>query len=100
MIRSELMGDVAKDHLVLLQIEGMHCHRCERAIQRALGAFAGVREVEVDFLSGQASVLHEPGCVSPQQLMDAVASAGYRATGYVEREFDIGADPSEDPGHG
>jgi uncharacterized protein len=82
------MGDAAKDHLVLLQIEGMHCHRCEAAIQRALGRFPGVREVEVDFPSGQASVLHEPGAVTPQGLMDAIADAGYRATGYVERQFD------------
>ncbi len=76
------------DHLVLIQIEGMHCHRCENAIQRALGSFPGVREVEVDFPSGQASVLHERGSVTVQQLMDAITQAGYRAKGYIEREFD------------
>jgi len=82
------MGDVARDHLVVLQIEGMHCHRCETSIQRALGAYPGVREVEVDFLSGQASVLHERGSVTAEQLMAAVNDAGYRATGFIEREFD------------
>jgi uncharacterized protein len=82
------MGSAANDHLVLLQIEGMHCHRCERAIQSALGAFPGVREVEVDFLSGQASVLHDRGSVTPAQLMDAINNAGYRALGFVERSFD------------
>ncbi|MFT3789163.1 MAG: heavy metal-associated domain-containing protein [Tepidisphaeraceae bacterium] len=83
------MGDVAKDHLVVLQIEGMHCHRCERAIQQALGGFPGVREVEVDFLSGQASVLHEPGSPTVQEMMDAVNDAGYKATGYVEKQLDV-----------
>lgn len=82
------MTNPAKDHLVLIQIEGMHCHRCENAIQRALGSFPGVREVEVDFPSGQASVLHELGSVTVKQLMDAITDAGYRAKGFIEREFD------------
>lgn len=77
-----------QDHLVLIQIEGMHCHRCEQAIQRALGAFPGVREVEVDFPSGQASVLHQRGSVSADELMRAIDDAGYRARSYVERTFD------------
>lgn len=82
------MQSPAADHLVLIQIEGMHCHRCEAAIQRALGQFPGVREVEVDFPSGQASVLHERGSVTAQQLMAAVESAGYRARSFIERQFD------------
>lgn len=83
------MGDASqKDHLVLIQIEGMHCHRCEAAIQHALGAFSGVREVEVDFPSGQASVLHDRGSVTVERLMRAIEEAGYRARGYIEREFD------------
>lgn len=82
------MSTPATDHLVLIQIEGMHCHRCEQAIQRALGSFSGVREVEVDFPSGQASVLHEQGSVTSQQLMEAVNAAGYRARSFIEREFD------------
>ena len=82
------MPTPATDHLVLIQIEGMHCHRCENAIQRALGQFPGVREVEVDFPSGQASVLHERGSVTAKELMAAVDSAGYRARSYIEREFD------------
>lgn len=87
-IGGEGMSHPAKDHLVLIQIEGMHCHRCENAIQRALGSFRGVREVEVDFPSGQASVLHERGSVTVKELMDAITQAGYRAKGFIEREFD------------
>ena len=77
-----------QDHLVLIQIDGMHCHRCEQAIQRTLGAFPGVREVEVDFPSGQASVLHQRGSVTAGQLMNAIDAAGYRARSFIEREFD------------
>ncbi len=82
------MGEVSHDHLVLIQIDGMHCHRCEQAIQRAIGSLAGVREVEVDFLSGQASVLVERGTTQAAAMLDAINQAGYRATGFVERDVD------------
>ena len=74
--------NVAQDDLAVIKIEGMHCHRCEVSIQKALGAIAGVREVEVDFASGQASVLFDKTRVGVDQLMKAVTDAGYRATGF------------------
>jgi copper chaperone CopZ len=76
------MADVSHDQFALIKIEGMHCHKCETAIQRALLANPGVREVEVDFPSRQASVLFDRDVVSVKQLMEAVASAGYHATGF------------------
>ena len=69
------------DQLAIIKIDGLHCHKCEQAIKKAL-AIPGVHEVEVDFLSGQASVLYAPGSVTVKQLMDAINAAGYRATGY------------------
>jgi P-type Cu+ transporter len=76
--------DVGRDQFVVIRIEGMHCHRCEAAIQKALTSFPGVHEVEVDFASGQASVLFDRGSVAIKDLMDAVNSAGYRATGFTQ----------------
>ena len=82
----ELMQDnVFHDDLAVIKIEGMHCHRCEQAIQKAL-ALPGVREVEVDFNSGQASVLYDKGRVTVRQLMDAVTQAGYRASGFTQNQ--------------
>ena len=75
--------DVARDQFVLIRIEGMHCHKCEAAIQRAMTQFKGVREVEVDFASGQASVLFDRDSVSVNELVQAVNDAGYRATGFT-----------------
>jgi copper chaperone CopZ len=72
----------AKDQLVLIHIDGMHCHKCETAITRALSAKNGVHEVEVDFNSKQASVLFDPGAVSIGDLMSAVNDAGYRAVSF------------------
>jgi copper chaperone CopZ len=76
--------DVSQDQLVLIKIEGMHCHKCERTIQKSLASHAGVREVEVDFNSGQASVLFDRGSVSINELMNAVNEAGYRATSFTQ----------------
>jgi copper chaperone CopZ len=83
-----MSADVARDQLAVIRIEGMHCHKCEQAIQKALVSHPGVREVEVDFNSGQASVLFERGSVSVSGLMEAVNAAGYHATGFTQGQAD------------
>ncbi|HEX8912765.1 MAG TPA: heavy metal-associated domain-containing protein [Humisphaera sp.] len=80
--------DVSRDQLALIRVEGMHCHKCEAAIRRSVGALPGVHEVEVDFASGQASILFDRAQVSIPQLMEAVNEAGYQATGVSQREAD------------
>src|SRR5438132_903353 len=52
------------DRFVLIRIDGMHCHRCEQAIKKTLQRKPGVHEVEVDFASGQASVLFNPSLIT------------------------------------
>ena len=79
-----MASDVSRDQLALIRIEGMHCHKCEQAIRKALQKHPGVHEVEVDFNSGQASVLFDRGAVSVGQLMQSVTDAGYRATGFTQ----------------
>ncbi len=78
--------EVGRDRFALIRIEGMHCHKCEATIRKALSGFVGVHEVEVDFASGQASVLFNDRVASVQQMMDAVNEAGYRATGFTQGE--------------
>lgn len=72
--------DVAADKLAVIRIEGMHCHRCEVAIQRKLGEIPGVHEAEVDFNSGQASILFDHSAATVDQLVEAIHEAGYKAT--------------------
>jgi Cu+-exporting ATPase len=81
-----MLEDVAQDQLAVIKIDGVHCHRCEQAIQKALAAHKGVREVEVDFASKQASVLFKQGSVTVKQLMETVNNAGYRATGFTQNQ--------------
>jgi copper chaperone CopZ len=83
-----MSAEVERDQFAVIRIEGMHCHKCEQAIQKSLLRFAGVFEVEVDFNSGQASVLFDKESVTIKQLMDAVNEAGYRATGFTQGQAD------------
>ena len=76
--------DVSQDQFALIKIEGMHCPKCEQTITKSLGDFIGIHEVEVDFASGQASVLYNARIVTISQMMQAVNEAGYRATGFSQ----------------
>lgn len=76
--------DVVGDQLAIIKIEGMHCHKCERTIQKALSTHPGVHEVEVDFNSKQASVLFDRNQVNVKTLTQAVSDAGYRVTGFSQ----------------
>ena len=78
-----------RDHLVVIGIEGMHCHKCEQAIQQSLKRLSGVSEVEVDFPTAQASVLFDASRVAVSDLMHAVVQAGYRVVGFTKNEFDV-----------
>ena len=81
--------DVGGDQLVIIRIEGMHCHKCEVAIQKSLTRLPGVHEVEVDFNSGQASVLYDREQVTVKELTDAVTEAGYHVAGFTQRQHSI-----------
>ena len=80
--------NVTADRFVLIRIEGMHCHKCEQSIKKALQRMPGVHEVEVDFASGQASVLFDPGAINIGQLIEAVKETGYKPTGFTQSNAD------------
>lgn len=79
-----MSADVERDQLAVIKIEGMHCHKCEQSIQRSLMSIEGVHEAEVDFNSGQASILFKKSVVNIKQLMETINAAGYRAIGFSQ----------------
>jgi Cu+-exporting ATPase len=87
-------GSAGPDQFVLIRIEGMHCHRCEQAIKKSLQRKPGVHEAEVDFASGQASILFDPAQISVSQLIDGVKEAGYKPVGFTRSQDDPHADTS------
>ncbi|MFC6592828.1 heavy-metal-associated domain-containing protein [Deinococcus lacus] len=62
--------------MILLDISGMSCGHCERAVKEALLAVPGVQSAEVSQPQGQATV---SGDVNPTALIAAVQAAGYQA---------------------
>lgn len=70
--------ETLRDSLLVTHVDGMHSHRCEDTIIRAISALPGVREAEVDFASGQASVIFDARKISSHQLIAAIEQAGYR----------------------
>lgn len=63
----------------LLRIEGMTCAGCAQTVERALSRVPGVETASVNLLTEEALVKHT-GLVSPEVLVAAVGTAGYKAT--------------------
>lgn len=59
-----------------MRIDGMNCGHCSAAVEKALRAVAGVREVRVDLASKSATVAID-STVSDEALSKAVQAAGY-----------------------
>ncbi|OPY88483.1 MAG: Copper chaperone CopZ [Smithella sp. PtaU1.Bin162] len=59
-----------------IKIKGMSCGHCVMAVERALSAIAGIKDVKVDLKSGSASY-EETKPVDAKIIADAVKKAGY-----------------------
>lgn len=80
--RRRTNGDevMAADEKVLeLRIEGMRCNGCVTSVRRALSEIAGVTDADVRLDEGRALVRGDG--VSVQELVDAVTSLGFEASG-------------------
>ena len=62
-----------------LPIEGMTCASCANRIEKRLNGLDGV-EASVNYATEAASVEYDALAVGPEQLIEAVERAGYRAT--------------------
>ena len=61
-----------------LEISGMSCGHCVKAVDKALAQIDGVTVESVAV--GQATVQVDPTRATAQQLADAVADAGFQVT--------------------
>ncbi len=78
-----------------LSLSGMHCTSCAAVIERALNKTQGVRQASVNFAAEKAYVDYDPVTVSPEDLVEAVRKAGYRAAVVGERESEQESDRRE-----
>jgi Cd2+/Zn2+-exporting ATPase len=64
---------------VKLQIDGMSCASCAKAVEKALGTVPGVEKTSVNFVSKTASIDLSDAQTAERLLIDAVKRAGYSA---------------------
>jgi P-type Cu+ transporter len=77
-----------------LPIDGMSCASCANRIERGLNEVDGVTAT-VNFATERAAVEYDPALVAPEQLLGAVAAAGYRAE-LPSGQSGAPADPDDD----
>lgn len=63
----------------VLRAEGFSCPSCVAKIEKQVGRLEGVESVEVRFASSRIEVDHDPEVSSVDDLVAAVAKAGYKA---------------------
>lgn len=61
----------------VLNVEGMSCSHCERAVKNELSEINGVVKTEVDLESKTVTVDYDSDLVSVKMLADAIEEAGY-----------------------
>lgn len=62
---------------VTLDVAGMHCEGCVRAVTRAASAVPGVVVDQVGL--GRCTVFVEPGTPAAERLIEAIRAVGYEA---------------------
>ena len=80
---------------VNLSLFGMHCSSCANIIERSLKKVPGVKQASVNFAAEKALVVFDGSVSGPQDLINAVNHAGYKAelinskdSGYEQRKRD------------
>ena len=63
----------------VLRAEGFSCPSCVGKIEKQIGRLSGVAAVTVHFASARIEVDHDPATTSVDDLVAAVAQAGYIA---------------------
>ena len=59
-----------------VQIDGMHCAHCAKAIEKALGAIAGVTAVSIDLAGGNAYIT-ATDAIDEDTVADAIEDIGF-----------------------
>ncbi len=66
-------------HRTILRAEGFSCPSCVSKIEKQIGRLDGVENVKVHFASARIEIDHDPQRQSVDDLIAAVAKAGYKA---------------------
>lgn len=64
-----------------LEVNGMTCDHCEKAVKGALEELEGVHGVEVDVDSGKVNVVYDESYVSKTMMKKSIEAQGYEPVG-------------------
>ena len=73
------MTTTAATTRTILRAEGFSCPSCVAKIEKQVGRLDGVESVTVHFASARIEIDHDPALASVEDLVAAVAKAGYTA---------------------
>ncbi len=62
---------------VILNVNGMTCGHCVKAVETSVGALAGVQEVKVDLAEKKVSVAFNEDAVTVEQIKETIDEQGY-----------------------
>jgi len=62
---------------ITLNVDGMTCSNCEKAIKRAVHELDGIGNVTVDLDAKAVTVVYEPDSLTPDQIKSAIEGVGY-----------------------
>ncbi|MCM3388903.1 copper chaperone CopZ [Ureibacillus chungkukjangi] len=62
---------------VTLNVKGMSCGHCVKAVEGSVGALAGVEQVDVNLEAGKVNVAYNDQKVSLSQIKEAIDDQGY-----------------------
>ncbi len=74
-----MSADTAPTTRTVLRAEGFSCPSCVTKIEQQVGRLDGVSSVTVNFASARIEVDHDPAVSGTDDLVAAVAKAGYTA---------------------
>lgn len=62
---------------IVLNVRGMSCEHCVRAVKNALEGLSGVKGVDISLGSGKVSVDYDDAQTSLEEIKSAIADEGY-----------------------
>ena len=62
---------------VTLNVSGMSCNHCVKAVEGSVGKLEGVKKVEVKLDKGQVAVEFESSAVSLDKIKETIDDQGY-----------------------
>lgn len=68
---------------IILNVEGMSCAHCEKAVKNAVGELDGVESVTVDLPGKTVQIEYDPGKLTFETFKAVIEEEGYDVLGQI-----------------